>query len=189
MKVILGFLILGFSLLYAGEAVYAVAGGRLFKSTDYGESWVEIAQEIPEKSCITGTLVQGPPDYYVLYTASQAYGIYKSTDLGYSWVPINSGLPIPLPSPAYKIVVNPANTAEVFLICKSGPIYCSTNEGNSWNYFPPPDGYFYYPNVQFDIAKDGTLWLFCSKEAPIVLHALLKRHPEVQYGMSPRLLI
>ncbi len=78
-----------FALLYAGEAIYTVAGGGLFKSTDYGERWTPIGQEIPVVSCITGTIVEGPPSYYVLYAGAGLNGIYKSTDLGYSWIPIN----------------------------------------------------------------------------------------------------
>ncbi len=51
------------TLLYAGEAIYAVAGGCLFKSTDCGESWTPIGQEIPVVTCINGTIVEGPPNY------------------------------------------------------------------------------------------------------------------------------
>ncbi|MEO0165971.1 MAG: T9SS type A sorting domain-containing protein [candidate division WOR-3 bacterium] len=155
-----------------------VANQMLFKTTDYGISWSRIGYELPPLTCVTGYLVDSAPNYYILYAGAGKDGVYKSIDLGYSWVPINNGLPLPLLDSAYKIVVNPANHAELFLVCRGRAIYYSSNGGDYWSYFPPPEGYLYsLRRQQFDVAKDGTLWLLCRKDVPVFIWAIVKRPP------------
>ncbi|MEO0122945.1 MAG: T9SS type A sorting domain-containing protein [candidate division WOR-3 bacterium] len=92
--------------------------------------------------------------------------------------PINNGLSLPLPESVYKIVINPTNHGELYLVCRGSAIYYSSNGGHNWSYFPPPQGYFYNPyRQQFDIAIDGTIWLLCRKDIPFFLWAIVKRPP------------
>jgi photosystem II stability/assembly factor-like uncharacterized protein len=68
--------------------------GGLLKSSDGGETWIAVSQNLPTASI--GTLVIGPGSPSQLYVATSA-GVFTSTDGAASWTPINAGLPdVPL---------------------------------------------------------------------------------------------
>lgn len=70
------------------STVYA-SGGGLFKSTDSGESWQEVDNDLMTFG--VGKVVIDPANTLVMYTTTRA-GIFKSADGGHHWIAINAGL-------------------------------------------------------------------------------------------------
>lgn len=73
--------------LYAGGA-----GGEVFKSTDFGESWVDASKGLPMPGQIW-TLAVDPSDSTVVYAGTWADpgsgGLFQSMDAGCNWTQLN----------------------------------------------------------------------------------------------------
>jgi photosystem II stability/assembly factor-like uncharacterized protein len=78
--------------------VYATVNGKrhddfncyVFKSTDYGETWVNIANNCP--GSITNVVKEDPTNADILYLGTDL-GAYVTTDSGESWTVLGRGLP------------------------------------------------------------------------------------------------
>src|SRR5207249_54169 len=85
------------------DTVYAgVEDAALFKSTDAGQTWKELASLREHKTgsswapgagglCLH-TILQDPTDPQRMFIAISAAGVFRTDDAGKSWRPVNRGL-------------------------------------------------------------------------------------------------
>lgn len=95
------------------STVYA-SGAGLFKSSDSGETWQEVDNDLPTFG--VGKVVVDPTNALILYATTRG-GVFKSTDGGHHWRAINLGL-----SPAFlgpdvasiSLAIDPSNPSVLY---------------------------------------------------------------------------
>ncbi|HSI07801.1 MAG TPA: hypothetical protein VK985_04365 [Rariglobus sp.] len=110
------------------RVIAATADSGLILSEDKGETWRALAT--PANAAIAAF---DPANPDVIYGAFFTEGIWKSTDKGATWAKASNGLGAKFS--ALEIVVNPANSQEVYLIGSqgwNGGFYYSNDAGASW---------------------------------------------------------
>lgn len=132
------------------DVVYAgVEDAALFKSTDAGATWTELAglrghgsgaqwQPGAGGMCLH-TIVQDPTDSQRLYIAISAAGAFRTTDGGATWEPINKGLrsgEIPdqdseVGHCVHRIDMHPSNPQRLYMQ-KHWDVMRSDNGGDQW---------------------------------------------------------
>jgi photosystem II stability/assembly factor-like uncharacterized protein len=137
--------------VYDPETVYAgVEDAALFRSTDGGQSWQELAGLRDAKGnlwqpgaggmCLH-TIVQDPSNAQRIYIAISAAGAFRTEDAGKTWKPINRGLKsqYELPDPdaevghcVHRIAMHPSRPAVLFMQ-KHWDVMRSDNAGESWH--------------------------------------------------------
>lgn len=132
------------------DTVYAgVEDAALFKSTDGGNTWQELAglREVKGHLWQPGaggmclhTILLDPKNPKRIYTAISAAGAFRSDDAGQTWLPVNRGLQsnYELPDPnadvghcVHNIAMHPARP-DVLFMQKHWDVLRSDNAGNSW---------------------------------------------------------
>ncbi|MCP4452017.1 MAG: glycosyl hydrolase, partial [Planctomycetes bacterium] len=73
----------------------------LYKSTDFGQTWVSIAGNLPQES--VNVIREDPINPHVLYVGTDV-GVFVSLDDGASWEVLQNNIPL---SPAHDLVVHP----------------------------------------------------------------------------------
>jgi len=136
--------------LHDPDTVYAgVEDAALFKTTDGGASWFELAGLRGHESgpnwapgaggmCLH-TIVIDPNNHDRIYAAISAAGTFRSDDGGQTWKPINKGLhSLYIPDPTaevghcvHRIAINPSNP-EVLYMQKHWDVLRSDDGGESW---------------------------------------------------------
>lgn len=133
------------------DTVFAgVEDAAIFKSTDGGKSWAELAGlrghgTGPHWSPGAGglclhTIAQDATDANRIYVAISAAGAFRTTDGGVSWQPINKGLHsnyIPDPEAeighcVHRIAMHPAHPRRLFMQ-KHWDVMRSTDGGDTWH--------------------------------------------------------
>ena len=76
--------VLGNTLFYIGSGI---AGGRVFRSTDAGDSWTMSDTNLTDQSILAVTVLSEK----TLYVGTDN-GVFRSTDGGESWMEINTGI-------------------------------------------------------------------------------------------------
>ncbi len=134
------------------DTVYAgVEDAALFRSTDGGKTWHELAGlrghgTGPKWSPGAGgmglhTIVLDPTNPKRMYIAISAAGAFRTDDGGKTWKAINRGLKSPyLPEPTpevgfcvHRIAMHPSRPDVVFMqLHQGGGVYRSDNAGDSW---------------------------------------------------------
>ncbi len=117
-------------IIYAGTQRDFSAGvqGKLFKSTDCGESWDTLAVG---GSYRTIQFIPGNPD--LIYAVNG--GILKSSDRGASWQQTVEGIHIDPETGVSALAINPKNACELYAGTSGfhgGKLYKSTDAGASW---------------------------------------------------------
>ena len=132
------------------EIVYAgVEDAALFRSTDGGQTWQELAGLRDAKGhlwqpgaggmCLH-TIVQDPSNAQRIYVAISAAGTFRTDDAGKTWKPINRGLKsqFELPDPdaevghcVHRIAMHPSRPTVLFMQ-KHWDVMRSDNAGESW---------------------------------------------------------
>ena len=132
------------------ETVYAGAeDAALFRSTDGGQNWGELAALRQHESapfwqpgaggmCLH-SVIQDPSNPQRMFIAISAAGAFRTDDGGESWTPINQGLNsegIPDPDAkvghcVHRIALHPSNP-EVLYMQKHWDVMRSDNAGDSW---------------------------------------------------------
>jgi photosystem II stability/assembly factor-like uncharacterized protein len=117
--------------LGTGELNYSLDsqyGNGIFKSTDAGTTWVQIAAP-----SLVGTRCSqisiDPTNSNIVYM-SGSFGVMKSTDAGLSWVNTSSG------TNANCVFIEPTNTQVLYATTggySSGSVKKSTDGGTTWN--------------------------------------------------------
>lgn len=141
-------------------ALYALAGGRIFKSTNQGATWTANAkaglgltnlsgmlQTVP-----VGRLAIDPNNSATIYAGSGGGGVFKTSDAGGTWTPVNSGLPgfrsscAAAPGPpgfdthVLAIVIDPSNSATVYAVVSSRTFPFGFGLGKGGGVFKSTDG-------------------------------------------------
>lgn len=147
------------NIIYAGTgeanfANHSRFGLGLFKSTDGGQTWVQLAEEVFGGRCFSSLLVDpsNPNVVYAAITRAGGFpemaaakghpqregpeGVFRSNDGGVTWVHLTNGLPA---LSATSLVMDPANPGvlyagigRIFGSADNG-IYKTTNGGASWS--------------------------------------------------------
>lgn len=137
----------GFPELSAAKGHPGAGGARgVFRSTDGGQTWSQLAGGLPALDATD--LAMDPTNAQVLYAAigrifgDAANGVYKSTDGGNSWARLAGGLPTSgngrisiavapsNPQRLYALISNPSDSAGNGASLRNG--YRSDNGGTSW---------------------------------------------------------
>lgn len=136
--------------LTEADTVYAgVEDAALFKSTDGGQTWHELAglREVKGHLWQPGaggmclhTIVQDPTNPKRMFIAISAAGAFRTEDGGETWSPINRGLnsPFELPDPeaevghcVHNIAMHPSRPNVLFMQ-KHWDVMRSDDSGNMW---------------------------------------------------------
>ena len=108
--------------------LYVGSGGRVFSSSDGGQSWTAISPT--GSSGDIYDIAVDPRNTNVIYLPRRAYGIVKSTDRGASWTPMNEGL---LNTTVSLIALSDPSGSTLYATSSGGEgTYKSTNYGNTW---------------------------------------------------------
>jgi photosystem II stability/assembly factor-like uncharacterized protein len=133
------------------ETVYTgVEDAALFKSTDGGTNWEELAglrghgtgphwQPGAGGMCLH-TIMLDPAQNSRMFVAISAAGVFRSDDYGVTWRPVNSGLKSPfLPNPeaevghcVHRLAMHPSNPNVLFMQ-KHWDVMRSDDAGESWH--------------------------------------------------------
>jgi photosystem II stability/assembly factor-like uncharacterized protein len=134
------------------DTVYAgVEDAALFRTTDGGQTWQELAGLRGHESgpfwqpgaggmCLH-TIVQDPSNPGRMFIAISAAGVFRTDDGGQTWRPVNRGLksPYELPDPnaevghcVHRIAMHPSRP-EVLFMQKHWDVNRSDDAGESWH--------------------------------------------------------
>lgn len=117
----------------------------LYRSDDWAASWTDIADGVPSDFGFAMAIHPHDPDtVYIVPLESDQFRcvpeaklrVYRTRDAGASWQPLGQGLP---QEGAYETVLrdglatDTAQPAGVYFGTRSGKVYASTNEGESWS--------------------------------------------------------
>ncbi len=147
--------------MYAGtgEGFYnldAVEGNGIFKSTDRGETWTQLASTTTNTAFkVINRIVVDPNDENVVIAATNN-GIFKSTNGGSSWTNVYSSGRI------QDLVDNPLNFNTLYATRNSVGVLKSTDGGNTW--FSSSEGISGVNRMEIDIAPSDTNRLYVSAE-------------------------
>jgi uncharacterized repeat protein (TIGR01451 family) len=113
-----------------GSAVYAASAGRVFRSTDFAQSWTEISNGLPGSLAGgPGGLSISPSDPNTLYVSSSTAGLFKTTDGGANWTHVAS-----LAGGVSGIAINPNNASQLLAWSSSSTqLFRSNDAGASWS--------------------------------------------------------
>ncbi|MFZ1519200.1 MAG: T9SS type A sorting domain-containing protein [Ignavibacteriaceae bacterium] len=101
-------------------------GGGLFRSTDGGENWYSISNEIDNIGVFV-LKISAAGDVY----AGTLQSIYKSTDQGVTWNKVDASLP----QNGYAEDITFDNSDNIYVTNAYEGVYKSTDAGNSWTLF------------------------------------------------------
>lgn len=125
----------------------ATFGNGIFKSTDGGANWSPVNTGLADLHVGNldsgGELAIDPGNPDTLYTATGS-GVFKTVSGGLSWAPANTGLTPPAADPSLNpfaswsvdisgLVVDPTNSATVYLASALGGVYKSTDGASTWS--------------------------------------------------------
>jgi photosystem II stability/assembly factor-like uncharacterized protein len=108
--------------LYAGNAL---RGGRVFKTTDGGESWSAVNSGLPDGGVMA--LAINPQDPDTIYASTR--GVFKSTNGGAGWTAVNSGLENDIGYPFSALAIDPQNPDTIYAAGYDTALYKTTNGG------------------------------------------------------------
>jgi photosystem II stability/assembly factor-like uncharacterized protein len=120
------------NIMYAstGEGVGnfdALPGAGIFKSTNGGTTWTQLASTDNDDFKYVNRLAHHPDSTGVLYAVTgNPNHVYKTTNGGTNWVD-----KLTTASKAYDIRINPGNVARLVVGC-SNDLYTSNNWGSTW---------------------------------------------------------
>jgi photosystem II stability/assembly factor-like uncharacterized protein len=114
----------------ADETVYAGAESGLFRSTNGGRAWKEVALPIGFDAVLSLALSPRFAQDHALFVGTENYGLLISRDRGKSWAPISEST---RDQPVNSIVMSPRapNQLEILLL-HGGGLLVSKNSGQTW---------------------------------------------------------
>jgi len=122
------------AILYAGtgEGFYnydAIIGDGMFKSTDGGETWQQLASTVGNNSFrYVNRIIVDPSNADIVLAATNS-GVYRSTNGGSNWTEVfNNG------NRVQQIIANPLRFNSQFITVNPSGIYKSGNGGSAWTY-------------------------------------------------------
>lgn len=122
----------------APQVVYAVAGGKLFRSFDAAETWTTLT--VPSSSI--ENLVVDPSNSAIVYIVGQRH-MYRSDDSGATWKDLTpppgkvSTLAIRIdPQTPSTLYIGARCNTDLYPIPSGGGVYKSTDRGETWSISP-----------------------------------------------------
>lgn len=109
--------------------------GAVWRSTDAGENWKQIATIGDDGSGVTGAMINdiafAAGSSSLLFACSDESGVYRSDDAGVSWAKVDQGLPT---TKAWSIALHPKDPKTLWVsMGAGGGVYKSTDGGASWH--------------------------------------------------------
>jgi photosystem II stability/assembly factor-like uncharacterized protein len=127
-----------------GSRLYLQNHWGLYRSDDWGDSWIDIANGVPSDFGFAMEIhPRDPNTVYIVPIESDMFRcvpeaklrVYRTRDGGDSWEPLTRGLP---QRRAYETILRDAlcadslDTAGLYFGTRSGKLYGSSDEGASW---------------------------------------------------------
>lgn len=112
------------ALTILNREIYCGSIGGIYKSTDFGDSWIDLNKGIG--NTIINTIASSGND---LYVGTYGNGVFHSSDNGDSWKEINSGLENSYLTSFSNSVIS--DGSEVYLGSMNG-FYYSSDSGKNW---------------------------------------------------------
>ena len=127
-----------------GSLYAAASNGGIWKSTDMGQSWASIADNLPTQvvSAVAyspaqgGTLLVLTGDNAFGFDSIAGLGVYRSTDGGATWT---KGTGVPDGANGFRIAVDPSDPSVAYAATGAG-LYRTTDDGVSWTNVNLPTG-------------------------------------------------
>ena len=115
--------------------LYAVSGGALYRSRDYGDTWLPL----PPPPIPLDFVAFDPTNADTIYTVGFFGNPWRSSDGGTTWTELTNGVP----SPGFQtiaLLVDPNTPSTLYIAgtCSSrlflyGGVYSSTDRGETWS--------------------------------------------------------
>ncbi|MER3422430.1 MAG: hypothetical protein C4293_03565, partial [Nitrospiraceae bacterium] len=115
---------------HAPETVYAATLDGIYRSTDGAQSWLRIAESLPDQMISAMVLDRSAPG--VIYVASRE-GVYKSEDGGMTWKAMNNGLAT---LNIRSLVQSPIDPKTWYVGTNGSGLYRSRDGGETWSGMP-----------------------------------------------------
>jgi photosystem II stability/assembly factor-like uncharacterized protein len=111
--------------------------GGLWKTTDGGQTWVALTDNLPYVS--VGSCLVDPTNPSVIYISigdhigwwNRSLGVYKSTDGGSTWAPTGLSWQLTQGNAFSTMVMDPFNSQIIYAATSAG-LYKTTNGGTNW---------------------------------------------------------
>ena len=117
-------LFVSFIVFGSGNDVYmGNSTGQIFKSTDDGDTWIELTTPVPN----TTVLTIGVSNAGTIFAGTQLNGVFRSTDAGTTWVEVSNGLGQYFIITSFLFQPN----GDVLLSAFDG-VFRSSNNGDAW---------------------------------------------------------
>ncbi len=117
-------LFVSFIVFGSGNDVYmGNSTGQIFKSTDDGDTWIELTTPVPN----TTVLTIGVSNAGTIFAGTQLNGVFRSTDAGTTWVEVSNGLGQNFIITSFLFQPN----GDVLLSAFDG-VFRSSNNGDAW---------------------------------------------------------
>lgn len=120
-------------------SVLAVSGGKIYRSSDFAQSWTLWSTVIASTDSGAGIRIS-PADPTTIYVGFSHSGLFKSTNGGSTWTAITS-----LPGSPDRFALDP-NNAQRLLVVAGNTLWRSIDGGASWSASAP--GFFFF--VDYD---------------------------------------
>ena len=109
------------------------SSGKIFKSSDYGNSWTPLYPGIGKSRYVVDTLVQHPSEPDHIYAGawdlhSDGGGLFESRDAGLTWTPVR----LPTESDAVRGLAICRNRPDHMIVGTLDGAYVSTDGGSKW---------------------------------------------------------
>lgn len=128
------------------------AGGAVFRSSDGGQSWIQLTNGLPDVPYLQVTV--DPTNPGTVFATSPVAGIFKSTDGGDRWSWVGQGLTDP---EVFDLVIAPGTSTTLF-VGSEGGVFVSHDGGGSWAASNSGMIGFFGLTLVDDPATSGTLY-------------------------------
>ena len=106
--------------------------GRAMRSTNGGQSWMDVTDGLPDRSITSITVDPTNPSLaYLTVSGFNTGHVFRTTNTGANWTDISGSLP---DIPANAMLVDPTDSNTIYLGTDIG-IFRSTARGDSWRSF------------------------------------------------------
>jgi photosystem II stability/assembly factor-like uncharacterized protein len=138
----------------------ATKGSGIFKTTNGGDQWVDVTNNLPTKDVYA--LALSPANAQLLYAGTKSSGVFKSIDGGATW---SLALSAAVSNPPFNskeimsLVMDPTNDRTVYAADWRSGVYRSIDAGSTWQLLTT--GLSTRAVVDLAISADG-LYLYAS---------------------------
>lgn len=117
--------------------VFAATQDGIFRSSDYGDSWIHL--DAPKPELAVWSLTRHPTEPETLFAGYEPTAIFRSTDNGQSWRDLEVSVDYPaisagpeMPRRITRIAVDPVDTDRIYASIEIGGLIMSEDGGRSW---------------------------------------------------------